>query len=118
MDNTVTKTEPMEQTAPIIERAEYPVGDTCFRGLLQPADLLEDVEGNVGQGNAQAGKHGLHQETGRLLMFRNRIGNKGTERFHCSIVTDVQEPQQQYGNPQCGNVRIDEEAEAATDGTD
>ena len=83
---------------------------------MQPADLLEDVEGNVGQGNTQTGKHGLHQETGGLLVFRNGIGNKGTERFHCRVVADVQEPQQQYGHPQGGNVRIDKETEAATDG--
>ena len=85
---------------------------------MQPADLLEDVERYVGKGNAQAGEHGLHQEAGGLLVFGDGIGDEGAEGLHGGVVTDVQEPQQQYGNQQCGNVRIDEEAEAATDGTD
>ena len=51
-------------------------------------------------------------------MFGDSIGDEGAEGFHGGVVADIQEPQQQYGNPQCGNVRIDEEAEAATDGTD
>ena len=53
-----------------------------------------------------------------MLAFGNGIGDEGAERLHGGIVADVQEPQQQYGNPQCGNVRIEEQTQAATDGTE
>ena len=89
-----------------VEGAEYPVRNACCGGLVQPADLLEEVERYVGKGNAQTGKYGLHQKAGGLLVFGNCVGDEGAERLHRGIVTDIQQPKQQDGHPQCGNVRI------------
>ena len=79
---------------------------------------LEEVQRHVGQRDAQPCKEALHQEAGGMLLIGQLVGDERAIRLHGGVVAGVQQPQQQHGHPQLGDVRIQEQADAAADRAD
>ena len=99
-----------------IKRAEHPIRNARLGGAADK--LLKHIKRHIGQRDAQPGKHALHQKAGGLLALGQGVGDKGAVRLHGGVVADIKHPQQQHGHPQGGNVRVEKQAQAATDGAD
>lgn len=88
------------------------------RSGLTRNGFLEEIQRYVCQRNTQAGKETLSQEATGVLFWGQAIRDKRTVRFHRSIVTRIQQPQQQNSHPQSSTKRINEQTQTTTDRTD
>ena len=80
--------------------------------------LLEDKERHVGQGDAQSRKETLGEVARAVLLLRKFVGNKRAVGLHSGIVGCIEHPKQTRSHPQGGTKGIDEQRQAAQQGTD